>query len=94
MAYRLVYHRWFEKGFAKLPRNYQLRVDKVLINLRISPRDVIAQSRQLKGYSGIYRYRLGKFRLVYAVKDDKQEIIAVGIESRGKVYKMMRRLLG
>ena len=28
MVYRLVYHRWFEKSFAKLARGYQEKIDK------------------------------------------------------------------
>jgi len=93
VVYRLVYHRWFEKSFAKLARGYQEKIDGILIDLSESPPRVVGKSKPIRGYSGVYRYRLGKFRLIYVVDEKRCQVIVLGVGSRGKVYKTMQRIL-
>ena len=46
------------------------------------------QTKQMKGYEGgIYRLRIGNFRVIYEIIDDRLLIIVVRIGPRGDVYK-------
>ena len=43
--------------------------------------------KKLKGeFSGLYRYRLGKFRLFYEIDDDKIIVFIIDIEDRKDAY--------
>ncbi|MDC7226994.1 MAG: type II toxin-antitoxin system RelE/ParE family toxin [Spirochaetales bacterium] len=43
--------------------------------------------KRLKGeYSGLYRYRIGKFRLFYEIDNDKIIVFIIDIEDRKDAY--------
>jgi len=45
-------------------------------------------SERMKGYEGnIYRLRVGDFRIIYEIFDDKVLIFIIKIGSRGDIYK-------
>jgi len=41
----------------------------------------------MKGYNGLYRLRIGQYRLIYQVKDDELLIFIISMGNRGDVYK-------
>jgi mRNA interferase RelE/StbE len=44
--------------------------------------------KKLKGeFEGIYRYRIGNFRLFYTIEEEKLLVISVDIEKRKDAYK-------
>lgn len=44
--------------------------------------------KPLKGQlRGLYRYRIGDYRLIYGIDEAKVLVIAVGLGARGDVYK-------
>ena len=42
--------------------------------------------KKMKGYTNVYRYRLGDFRLLYAAELNARMIQLLAIASRGTVY--------
>jgi mRNA interferase RelE/StbE len=41
----------------------------------------------MRGYSDLYRLRIGQYRLIYQLKDDELLIFMMSVGSRGDVYK-------
>ncbi len=73
----------------RLPRPQQESVDQAFKELCASPRRHTNPTviRPLKGkYQGLWRYRLGGLRIVYAVYQKDRTISIVAIDQRGDVY--------
>jgi mRNA interferase RelE/StbE len=50
--------------------------------------------KQLKGYSGIFRIRVGNYRVCYRVDDGALLILVIVINKRDEIYKELQRYLG
>ena len=50
--------------------------------------------KPLKGYSGIWRIRVGNYRVCHQVEDGKLLILVITISTRDDVYEALRRHLG
>lgn len=87
MTYRIEVTPRFEKEFRKLDRYTQRMIkawiDKNLVNCS-DPR------RHGKGLtanrSGQWRYRIGDYRMICEIKDDKLVILALTIGHRREIY--------
>lgn len=86
-GYRVVFSKSAQKQFMSLDASVQLKMQS-FINRYLSetqtPRQV---GKALQGsLAGLWRYRVGNYRLVCQIRDDELEIVAVKIGHRGKVY--------
>lgn len=50
--------------------------------------------RPLKGYAGVWRIRVGSYRVCYRIDDDQFLILVITISTRDDVYEALRRHLG
>ena len=50
--------------------------------------------KPLKGFSGIWRIRVGNYRVCYQVDESMLLVLVVTISTRDKVYDALRRFLG
>ncbi|HZK35479.1 MAG TPA: type II toxin-antitoxin system RelE/ParE family toxin [Aeromicrobium sp.] len=50
--------------------------------------------KPLKGYSGIWRIRVGDYRVCYQVDDGELLVLVITISTRDDVYKVLWRYLG
>ena len=68
------------------------QIAKKVLALNINP--LPNDSKQLKGYSNLYRVDSGEYRIVYRfqAKEDLVEIILVGKRNDDDVYKKLNRL--
>lgn len=66
---------------------------KKVLALNIDP--LPADSKPLKGYSGIYRVDSGEYRIIYRFlpEEDLVEVVLVGKRNDDEVYKKIKRLL-
>lgn len=48
----------------------------------------------LKGMTGVWRIRIGDYRICYTIEDDALIVLVLLIHSRDDVYPQLRRLLG
>ena len=71
-----------------------VQITKKVLALNLDPRPV--DSKELVGYSGIYRVDSGEYRIVYRFDPeiDLVEILLVGKRNDDEVYKQLKRLLG
>ena len=50
--------------------------------------------KKLRGHPGLWRIRVGDWRVVYTVEDDRLLVLVLMIAARGDVYERLRRRLG
>lgn len=51
-------------------------------------------SKPLKGYSGVWRIRVGNYRVCYQIDEGRLLILVITISTRDDVYEVLRRHLG
>jgi mRNA-degrading endonuclease RelE of RelBE toxin-antitoxin system len=87
----LVFTEEFEKNFDKLKdKETQRRIYKRILDLKENPE----HGRMLTGirdnqFGRIYRLRIGKSRIIYAIKHETNEIILITLGHRESVYDRM-----
>lgn len=78
-----------EKELRKLPKFDQLALAQ---KIRALPQPKVAGEEKLTGFSGIYRARVGMYRIVY--HKTHQSITIILIRHRRDVYRLLKELLG
>ena len=51
-------------------------------------------AKKLRGHPGLWRVRVGDWRVVYTVDDERLLVLVLMIGGRGDVYERLRRRLG
>jgi len=74
-----------EKELDALPRKGQARVLRAIIALADDPRP--QGCRKLTGRDDAYRIRVGVYRVVYVIEDDKLVVLVVRVGHRKEVYR-------
>lgn len=82
--YKVQFSKKAEKSYNKLPGNIRVRIDQKLDYLRATPRGT--DTKKLSGVEDTYRTRVGKYRIVYEIEDDKLIVWVVDIGHRGEIY--------
>jgi mRNA interferase RelE/StbE len=85
--YTVILERQAEKALRRLPREVFVRVDRLLLSLADDPRP--AGCKKLAGYESLYRLRVGDWRLVYSVEEDRLVVLVIEIASRGQAYRSL-----
>ena len=87
-SYHVDYARGARKAIAKLDKNIRLRiVDWINENL-VGCEDPRHQGTNLINHSkGNWRYRVGDYRIIAQIQDDKVIILVVDVVKRNDAYK-------
>jgi mRNA interferase RelE/StbE len=84
-VYRVELRPRAEKDLAALPRDSQRRIARAIDALAEDPRP--AGCVTLRGGEGLLRIRVGVYRVVYLVEDDRLVVLVVRIGHRRDVYR-------
>ncbi len=76
-----------KRGMRRLPKNLVARIDSAINALAVDPRPV--GCKKLAGYVNLYRARVGEWRIIYAVEDDRLLILVVEVAPRGSAYRTL-----
>ncbi len=85
MAYRIEFAPRAERQFDDLPREVQERLTPRIEALAENPRP--QGVKKLAGEPGLYRLRVGDYRIVYQIRDQELFILVVKIGHRREVYR-------
>ena len=82
--YSIIFNPKAEKQFKKLDHEIRRRISAVLDRIRIRP-----FSQDLKRLEGTryYRARVGKYRIILDIFQDKLIIVVIEVGPRHKIYK-------
>ena len=81
--YDIIYKKLASKQIEKLPKEVQMRILKNLERIRIRPHYFV---KSLSG-SPYFRLRVGDYRLILDIKNNKLIIIVLEAKHRKNVYK-------
>lgn len=84
-AYSVTFKATAEKSLNKLPKSVQDRIIEKAISLGNNPR--VAGSTKLAGKSGLWRVRIGVYRMLYLIDDHHHTVDIRIIAHRREVYR-------
>jgi len=87
MKYALTYRKSVKKDVKILPKSILLRIERVILALRINPYP--NNATKLKGYINHYRVRYSSYRIIYAIHKEKKQIRILKIGHRKDIYVKM-----
>lgn len=83
MKYSLLLSHKFDREFSRLERTLQDRVVEGLRDLNDNPH----AGKQLKGkLKGLLSWRVGKYRILYQIQEEKLLVFAISVRHRKHVY--------
>lgn len=87
MSYRIEFLKEAYEELKKLDRPVQELIKEKLDKLSKDPEALKNNIKPLKGkYSGLYRLRVGNYRVIYKMEKDRLLILIIRIGHRRKVY--------
>ena len=84
MNYKIYIERSAQKALSKIPTRDQNRIIESIQNLSDNPRP--SNTKKLTGKSA-WRIRIGNYRVIYEIVDDRLIIIVISIGHRKDIYK-------
>lgn len=88
MSYKLVISKRADKDLSKIDKPEREKIYRYLNNNIHGIEDPRSLGKQLKGnLNGLWRYRVGKYRIIVEIKDDELIVIATEVGIRGSIYK-------
>ena len=85
MRYRIEFKPSAAKELAKIQRPDQIRITHRIDELSLHPRPLGVE--RLKGAGNLYRLRVGDYRVIYAVEQDRLLILVVKVGHRREIYR-------
>jgi mRNA interferase RelE/StbE len=86
--YEILLHPDAQKVYAKADKALAKKIAKCLLQLEQDPRSH-PNIKALKGeYLGLYRYRIGDYRIIYSIEDEVVQVYVVAIAHRSKAYEI------
>lgn len=85
--WEIVLTRPAEKTYKKAPKSIRGRLENCFGSLEQDPKsgnNIKALTARLKG---LYRYRVGDWRVIYRLKEEKKIVEVIAILPRGDAYK-------
>ena len=83
--YRVFTTRSFDKALARLPLNWQKRIVAKIREVAANPYSPNNNLTKLQGRDG-YRLRVGDWRIIYELQDDRLVMLVLEVASRGGIY--------
>ncbi len=83
MSYTVIFLPAFTKQFHRLPTDVQIRVRRRVIELSENPYLGFGLVGELAGY---WKDRVGKYRVVYRILENKKTIVLYDVDLRKRVY--------
>ena len=87
MTYQVRTTKKFDKSFKKLDRQSQKLIKNWMEGNLIACQDPRFSGKPLTGnFKGVWRYRIGSYRLLTKIDDDKLIIFAIDVGHRRNIY--------
>lgn len=86
MAYKAIWHEETLKDLKKLNQTISKKIVAKVKNYLIQ--DPVKLGTPLKGnLKGLYRHRIGEYRVIYVIDQTEKKIIILNVNHRKKIYK-------
>ena len=91
MLYAIEFTPSADKAFRKLPKNVQKIARDRIDTLMEDPRPPFAKPLRW-GLKGLWKIRIGDYRVAYTVQDEKLIVLVVGVGDRKEIYPILERM--
>ncbi len=91
MHYAIEFTPSADKAFRKLPKNVQKIARGRIDELAGDPRPPFATPLRW-GLKGLWKIRIGDYRVAYTVQDEKLIVLVVGVGDRKEIYPILERM--
>lgn len=85
--YSVLLSRTAEKFLKKVPGKILITMNEKIEALEKEPYPYYSQ--QLVGHKGLFKIRVGEYRIIYTVKNELLQVLIIDVEHRSKVYKSL-----
>jgi mRNA interferase RelE/StbE len=85
VSYQVEITREALRALSKLDKPIRRRVQSAIDELQADCRPHVAIA--LQGLSGAYRIRIGDYRVIYTINDDKLVVVVVDLGHRREIYR-------
>jgi mRNA interferase RelE/StbE len=85
MSYEVTVSKAAQRQWRKLPANTKARIGKALLALEEEPRP--GGVVKLKGAVDRWRIRVGNYRIIYRIEDNKRLVVVLVIAHRREAYR-------
>ena len=83
MPYKLIFLRSFTKQFDKLPKTGK---EQVIKGLEKAASDPYAGTKLQGKLAGLWRWRMGKYRVIYEIDEKENNLVFVDVGLRKSIY--------
>ena len=80
MSYQIEYSQEAHLDLRKMPARFRNRARSMIEALSSDPRPM--RSKELRGLHGLYRLRLGQWRIIYLIDDEDTQIQIIRIKRK------------
>lgn len=84
--FKISFTKEAQKALSKMPRNTAKTIRQKLDEIAANPFANHPNAKKLQGREG-YRLRVGDWRVIYKIENEKLIIIVLKVAPRGEVYK-------
>ena len=84
--YTVVTTKSFNKAIARLPANWQKRIVAKIKEVAVDPYAPNNNLTKLQGRDAAYRLRVGDWRVIYELHDDRLVMVILEVGPRGGIY--------
>jgi mRNA interferase RelE/StbE len=74
-----------EKMLRRVPADFRRRIKQAIDDLADEPRP--HGCKKLTGYDDLFRIRVGDWRIIYAIEDDRLIVVVVTLAQRDTAYR-------
>ena len=86
-AYTIEFVKSARKEFERLPVKIRAKTAEALHLLAQNPYSELLKIKKMKGGANLYRIRLGDYRLVYEIRNDRLVVLIIKVGHRREVYR-------
>ena len=85
--WRVTWTKTAENYYDRMEEVYKQRLQRAIRELEADPFSSKKVKKLHGELKGLYRYRIGRFRILYRIMEKDREVRILAIASRGDVYK-------
>jgi mRNA interferase RelE/StbE len=89
LAYRIEFAPRAVRQFKAIDRSVQRRLARRIDSLSADPRP--PGVKKLAGEDDLYRVRVGDYRILYQIQEQRVVVLVVGVGHRSEIYRELRR---
>ena len=84
MSYEVRVHKSVKKFLKRIPTDEGERLKRLILSLG-NPYEV--PNVKIKGEEGVYRARVGKYRVLYSIFEEERVVLVLKVDKRERIYK-------